>query len=124
MKQLILALALAWSPFSAHAEIVTIKWDTDGRFTHGSEIRPGGFLELCGKIAPGPAIEWAFTSSAPVESNVHYHEGKNVVYPAKHRAAVSITDRLVVGSEQEYCWMWTNRAIQVVRVDVKLQQRH
>ena len=123
MKQVTLALALAWSSFAAHAEIVTIKWDADGRFVHSAEIRPRGFLELCGKIAPGPAIEWAFTGSAPIESNVHYHEGKSVVYPAKHPAAVSLTDRLIVGSEQEYCWMWTNRAIQAVRVDVKLQKQ-
>ena len=120
MKSRILALAVALFALSARAEMINIQWNPDGRFENAAEIHGGGFLEVCGKIPSGLIIDWSFTSSAPLESNVHFHEGKLVSYPAKHAAATSVQDRLVVNAEQEYCWMWSNRTPQRIRMNVQL----
>ena len=39
---------------SAQAEVVEIKWNTDGGFAHTTEIRVRGVVEVCGKIPAGP----------------------------------------------------------------------
>ena len=44
-----------------------------------------------------------------MDFNVHYHEGKDVRFPAK-RAQVSKADgTLDVSVDQDYCWMWANK---------------
>lgn len=120
MKPRILALTLTLMTISAHAEVVNIQWAADGQFVYATEVRSGGFLELCGTLPAGLTIDWSFTSSVPLESNVHYHEGKQVMYPAKHPPAASVKDQLIVKTEQHYCWMWSNLIGRPFKIDVQL----
>jgi hypothetical protein len=120
MKLQLLALALALITISAHAEAVNIQWNADGQFVYAAEVRGGGFLELCAKLPAGLTIDWSFTSSVPLESNVHYHEGKQVIYPAKHPPAALVKDQLIVKTEQDYCWMWSNLIGRPFKIDVQL----
>ena len=122
MKLQTIGFTLVLATLSAQAEVVEIKWNTDGGFAHSTEIRVRGVVEVCGKIPAGPTIDWSFTSSGPLESNVHFHEGKEVSYPARHAAAEAIKDRLIVRTEQEYCWMWSNRTQQPVRMSMELMK--
>jgi len=123
MNRTVLALAIACASVFAHAEIVDIAWNADGKFGHATAIPARGILEVCGKLPVGLTVDWSFTSSAAIESNVHFHEGKQVTYPAKHAAAPSVTDSLIVAAEQDYCWMWSNRTLQPVQVDVQLLRK-
>ena len=49
----------------------------------------------------------------------YYHEGKQVMYAAKHASAAQIKDQLIVKTAQDYCWMWSNIRLPF-RIDVQL----
>ena len=83
-------------------------------FTH--VIRPRGFAEECFKLPGGQSIGYAFESSAPVDFNIHFHRGNDVLYPVKADAIPRADDRLIAPSTEEYCLMWTNRAQEMATV--------
>lgn len=114
---LTMALAVA-SP--ARAEVVTIDWDSAGRFQHRQEIAPGKFAEICGKLTRDQSIRWSFQAGAPLDFNIHYHEGKKVEYPARQDGVRELQGTLPVGLDQDYCWMWTNKAAMPVALQVLL----
>ena len=90
----------------------------DKVFTHS--VRPRGLAEECFKLAGGQSIGYAFASSAPVDFNIHFHRGNDVVYPVKADGAQSAADRFTAPSTEEYCLMWTNRTLEMVAVKVQL----
>ena len=93
---------------SAHAEVVDIVWDISGSFQRDMEIAPGKFAEVCGRLRKGQAVAWSFKSDTPMDFNIHYHEGSNVVVPAKRDQTASLDGSLVAPTDQDYCWMWQN----------------
>ena len=103
------ALAVAVIAIDARAELVEIAWDKAGRFESTVSVAPGKFAEVCGKLAQGQSIAWSFKGDKPMNFNIHYHEGKQVVFPAKQDAAVDARGRLDVSVGQDYCWMWANK---------------
>ena len=106
---------------NAGATLVDLKW-TDGSFTHKASVAPGKFLEVCGKLKKDQKIAWRFTGSAPTDFNIHYHVGKDVVYPEQRKATGSADATLVVPLDQDFCWMWSNKSAQAVEIDVQLKQ--
>lgn len=104
----------------ANAELVKIDWDSAGRFEHSQEIAPGKFAEICGKLSKDQSVRWSFQAGAPLNFNIHYHEGKKVEYPARRDAVSQWQGTLPVGMDQDYCWMWTNRAAVPVPLQVLL----
>lgn len=102
------AAALAGGALAA-SHIVDIAWSPDGRFVHKAQITAGKFVEICGKLAVGEGVRWGFTASAPVDFNIHYHVGKDAVFPAKQAQVSNGSDTLNVAVAQDYCWMWTNK---------------
>lgn len=108
---------------SSQAEIVELTWSAAGHFEHTSPVAPGKFVELCGKLTAGQQVRWRFTSSAPSDFNIHYHLSKSeVVYPARAKAVKQGQDTLRVALEQDYCWMWSNRGEQPLRLNVQLER--
>ena len=93
----------------ARAELVEIAWDKAGRFESTVSVAPGEFAEVCGRLDKGQAVAWSFKAVRPLNFNIHYHEGKQVVFPAKQDAAVDAQGKLDVSLSQDYCWMWANR---------------
>lgn len=69
------------------------------------KCRTAVFWKSAAKLPTVMTIDWSFNNSAPLESNVHFHERKQVIYPAKHAAASSVKDRLIVKAEQDICCM-------------------
>lgn len=122
VRALILAVtALAMSSAGlAASHVVDIAWTGDGRFVYGASVAPGKFVEMCGKLAAGDAVQWRFESSAPLDFNVHFHIGKDVTFPAKSEQVARASGTLRVTVREDYCWMWTNRSTGAVRVDVEL----
>lgn len=112
------ALAAALGP--ARAEIVDIAWGQDGRFEHRFEVRPGKFAELCGKLDKGQAVRWRFDSPQPLHFNIHYHVGKEVVYPVRQSGVATAEGSLAAALDQDYCWMWTNKSAQAATLQVQL----
>ena len=103
------ALAVAVIAIDARAELVEIAWDNAGRFETAVSLAPGKFAEVCGKLAQGQSVAWSFKGDRPMNFNIHYHEGKQVVFAAKQDAAVDAQGKLDVRLSQDYCWMWTNK---------------
>lgn len=115
-----LAAATWCSTALAATHIVDIVWAPGGRFVHQAQIAPGKFVELCGKLAGADIVRWSFTAAAPVDFNIHYHVGKEAVFPVKQAQVAAARDTLKVDVAQDYCWMWTNKGSAAVDLKVEL----
>jgi len=116
----VLAAATLSGVALAATHIVDIAWPPDGRFAHKAQIAAGKFVEVCGKLAVGEGVRWSFTAAAPVDFNIHYHVGKEAVFPARQTQVSSGRDTLNVAVAQDYCWMWTNKGSAPVSLTVDL----
>ena len=115
-------LLLACAATAAQAELVEIVWDSDGKFAQQTDIAAGKLIEVCGKLPAGLKVRWSFEATAPTDFNIHYHLGKDVVFPAKRSQVARGRDILQVKVERSYCWMWTNKTEAVVTVKASLQR--
>lgn len=107
-SSLLATVALLLFATAAHAEVVDIAWDASDRFERVLDLAPAKFAEVCGLLTKGRSIAWSFRSGQPLNFNVHYHEGKNVVFPVKKDRTAELDGELPVGVDQDYCWMWEN----------------
>lgn len=115
-----LAILLAYEP--AHAELIHVTWDPSGHFAHRTEVPPGTFIEVCEKLPPGSKVRWSYKSAAPMDFNIHYHEGKDVKFPAKHNASAAAQGVLDAAIEQDFCWMWANRRKSAATLQLTLKR--
>lgn len=107
-------------PQAALAELVPVQWDATRKFSKELPIQPGKFVEVCEKLAEGAKVDWSFEAAAPVDFNVHYHQGKEVHFPAKKAQVAQDRGTLVVTLNQTYCWMWTNKGTAPAKLQFKL----
>ena len=105
---LLLALALSLGVAHANNHITELKWSSEGRFVHQAQIKPRAFVEVCGELSAPASVAWTFTASQQLDFNVHYHVGKEVVYPVKPSPLQSGGGTLNVTVHQHYCWMWAH----------------
>jgi len=98
-----------------------VTWDS-GRFAHNTSLAPGKFVEACDKLPQGSKVAWSFRSSAPLHFNIHYHEGKEVKFPARQDGSSGAEGRLDVPVAQDYCWMWTNKDKTVATLELTLKR--
>lgn len=112
--------ALLWPVCAAAANIVDISWTLDGRFIHKTQIAAGKFVEICGKLSSGETVRWSFNADVPMDFNIHYHVGKDVVFPAKRAQVSGGQDVLTASVSQDYCWMWTNKTAAPASLAVEL----
>ena len=118
----VVALALVVIATDALANLVEIAWDESGRFETTVSVAPRKFAEVCGNLAQGQAVAWSFKGDKPMDFNIHYHEGKRVVFPKKQDAAVNAQGKLDVKLKRGYCWMWTNTMDMPVQLELILQR--
>lgn len=119
---LLLALALSLGAAHANNHIVDLRWSSDGRFVHQAQIKPQAFVEVCGELPAPASVAWTFTASQPLDFNVHYHVGKEVVYPVKPSPLQSGGGTLNVTVPQHYCWMWANKGTEAVTLNTELRR--
>ena len=117
-----LALALVAVASSAQADVIKVVWIASGRFERSVNVAPGKFAEVCDKLPAGAKVSWDFEASAPLDFNVHYHVGKDAVFPSKLVAVSTAKDTLDAKIEQDYCWMWSNKTAAPATITVKLQR--
>ena len=117
-----LVLALVAVASSAQADVIKVVWSASGRFERSVNVAPGKFAEVCDKLPAGAQVGWDFEASAPLDFNVHYHVGKDVVFPSKLVAVSTAKDTLDAKIEQDYCWMWSNKTAAPATITVKLQR--
>ncbi len=115
--------AVLISSFQASANaaaIVDIKFNAEGHFSHEVEMAVGKTIEICGPLKAGVAIDWSFKNSAPLNFNIHFHKGEEVSYPVQQKGASNLAQKFTPDTAQDYCWMWTNRSLQAVKLNVEL----
>ena len=118
---MLLLFALACSVSTSQAELISFKLDANLSFKTQLNIQPGKFTEVCGKLKKGNLIHWQFDSSAPLDFNIHYHEGKEIIFPYKMNAIKSAKEELLISLDQDYCWMWTNKSGEAVKLEMSLR---
>lgn len=107
----------------AAAQVVDIAWTPAGTFALTATLAPKEVLEVCGKLPKDSRVQWAFEAAAPLPFNIHFHQGKEVVYAARLERAERGQGLQTFDAEPAHCWMWTNKAAQAVKVSVELQQQ-
>ena len=118
----LLLLCASLASMAAQAEIIDIAWSDQGRFERRVTVAPGKFAEACGKLARADVVAWRFDAGAPLNFNIHYHEGKEVRYPARQDAIASAQGELRAAIDQDYCWMWTNKSARPVELRIDLSR--
>ena len=119
---LTLALAVASSMPALASPVTEIAWDTQGRFAHEQDIAPGKFAEVCGKLTVGQKLRRSFEAAAPLDFNVHYHQGKDVVYAVQGKQQRRSEGVLKVTAEPDHCWMWSNKSDKPARLGMRLER--
>jgi hypothetical protein len=118
---MLLLFALACSVSTSQAELITFKLDANLSYKTQSNVPPGKFSEVCGKLKKGNLIRWQFDSSAPLDFNIHYHEGKEIIFPYKMNNIKSAKEELLISLDQDFCWMWTNKSSEAVKLEMTLR---
>ena len=117
--RLAIVILASWAA-PGNARIVNIEWDGGGRFERRMDVAPGRFSEVCGKLAKGSAVRWSFEAAGPLDFNIHFHEGGSVRYPAREDGASRLSGVLRADTEQDYCWMWTNKSPAPLSLEITL----
>ena len=110
------------APLLAHADVVEIAWGAKRRFEHQTMLGAGTSLELCSPLAAQQKVAWSFTSQQPLNFNIHYHAGEQVVTPARSTGVRKARGVLAPKLPQDYCWMWTNPSAVASPMSVSLQR--
>ncbi len=119
--QMLLLSVLVFCSTTCKAEVISFILEANSSFKTQANIQPGKFSEVCGKLKKGNLIRWQFDSTSPLEFNIHYHEGKNVIFPYKMSATKSGVEVLLISLDQDYCWMWTNKSKEEVKLEMSLR---
>lgn len=122
MKHHALALFTLLLALPARAEVIDIQWAADGSFALQRSVPAGKVVEVCGKVAAGVRVAWAYEASAPLDFNVHYHVGKDVVFPKQLEHTAAAKDTLAAATEQDYCWMWSNKNKAAAQLSLTLRR--
>ena len=83
-------------------------------------LAPGSIEELCFELGAGRGVRYQFDAEAPLEFNLHWHRGNEVLYPLRsgavqRRAGVFVSER-----QEAYCLMWTNRTKRPTRLRARV----
>ncbi len=106
-----------------HSELIKIDWQGTDRFERSLSLAPGKFVELCGPLDAGKTVLWQFEADGQLNFNIHYHVGKEVIYPSRRDHVRRWDGKLAVDLAQDYCWMWTNKSAVAARLGVSLGLR-
>jgi hypothetical protein len=119
----VMAVALVLLAGPAAAELLPVEWDAQGRFSKDVPVAAGKFVEVCEKLPKSARIAWSFEAATPLDFNIHYHQGKDVHFPAKKDQVAKDAGTLVTQVEQDYCWMWTNKGAGAASLRFTLARR-
>ena len=72
-------------------------------------LAPGQSHEACAKLAQGDSRSYHWKSDAPVDFNIHYHDGDKVSMPVERKGMRGDGGTFKAKVPQDYCWMWTAR---------------
>ena len=103
MKSLLLALAALGAATLAHAA------PGSANAVIATTLEPQKIHEECIRLEPGEARRYHWKADAPVDFNIHYHRGADVIYPVKREGMRGDGGTFTAKSAEDYCWMWSAR---------------
>jgi hypothetical protein len=74
------------------------------------DLKPGKVHEECLTVAKGQTVDFEWSTTQPVDFNIHFHRGDEVSYPVKADNAKQKKGRFSPGSREDFCWMWTAKS--------------
>ena len=83
--------------------------DESGARSVAVNLEPAKIHEECMRLEAGDKRRYHWKSSAPVDFNIHYHEGSEVFFPVKRDLMRGDGGTFTAKIAQDYCWMWTAR---------------
>ena len=87
------------------------------RVEERATVAPGKIAEWCAKLAAGQLVRYRFDADAPLDFNIHAHEGDQVIYGARREAVERLDfSDFKPRTAADWCWMWTNRTEAPVEV--------
>ena len=94
---------------AAGASVAAAQTTPPGSGERSERIAPGQIVEWCADLAKGQRTSYRFEADAPLDFNIHAHEGDKVIYPVKRDAQRrQAPARFTAPSATGWCWMWTN----------------
>jgi len=114
-------LFFLFASLGAQAEQLEINWQPDGRFGYESLLHGAAMTEICGPLDANAVVDWQMKSSTPIDFNVHYHQGEEVVYPTRQNGVSNLADRLAATTAETHCWMFTNTKTTPTVITLNLQ---
>ena len=94
----------------------------EGEGAYSIRIKGRGFDERCVRLDAGESIRYRFSSSVPVDFNVHYHRDKDVFYPVKASASRAAEASFTAPHADTYCLMWEHGGPGDVTVEGTLEK--
>lgn len=81
---------------------------SEGAGSYSLNLKAKAFDERCLQLAAGESIRYRFRSTVPVDFNIHFHRGADVVYPVKQSAVSEADASFRAPAAEGYCLMWEN----------------
>lgn len=103
---------------TAMAENIDVIRDAARRFELVAALAPGKFAEVNNKLPAGAEVRWDFEASASLDFSVHYHVGKDAVFPSKLSAVSTVRGTLAAKIEQDY-WLWSDKSAATIKVSLQ-----
>jgi len=76
------------------------------KVVRGRPLAPYDIHEECLRLAVGDRVEYDFSAAAPVDFNIHYHEGNAVLAPVVREKVHADSGMFAPRLAQDYCLMW------------------
>jgi hypothetical protein len=70
------------------------------------ELGGKSFDERCLRLEAGQSIRYRFRTSAPVDFNIHYHRGDDVIFSVKLAGVRDASSTFRADVAEDYCLMW------------------
>ncbi|MBI5676835.1 MAG: hypothetical protein HZC48_13630 [Nitrospirae bacterium] len=91
--------------------------------TESVMVDSSGSYEDCFKVKRGQVLNYKFSSSVPLDFNVHYHGSSEVIYPvlqsdiSAHEGTIDPEKHDL--DEEYYCLMWKNPGAKQCNISYK-----
>jgi hypothetical protein len=87
------------------------------------ELPGGEFHEECLDLSRRQRLHYSFRSAQPVAFNIHYHRGRDVVYPVRLKNIKSSKGVFSPPQDDGYCMMWSNSRRDSVKLEYQFSIR-
>jgi hypothetical protein len=120
MKRAILGTCLAsllW--FAPHG----LAGEATGFIERVLVLKPKQVHEEAVALAGNQRAAYYVRSSAPLQFNIHYHEGESVTYLREDGPTGAVEDTLTAAAKRDYWFMWTNDSAEPVALYFKIRRQ-